>query len=156
MLNRPDDVAQAFAHAWSTANADGIAGLFVEDADFVNVVGIWWNTREQIRQGHTYGFKYMFPNSVMTLNKVIGRALGEDHSVVHAAWSMTGQITPAGGPSGARSGIFSFVMAKQPAGNWLAVSAHNTDIVPGAQTHVASDGTLRPESYKQRTTLNPQ
>lgn len=154
MLDKPEYVAQEFANAWSSANADGIASLFVPDADFVNVVGIWWNTREQIRDGHAYGFKYMFPNSVMTLVKVTSRALGEVHALVHAAWSMTGQITPEGGPAGARSGIFSFVMARQPAGNWLAVSAHNTDIVSGAQTHVADSGSLRPESYKQRTKLN--
>lgn len=155
MLDKPEDVAQEFANAWSAANADGIAALFVPDADFVNVVGIWWNTREQIREGHAYGFKHMFPHSTMTLNKVSSRTLGEDHAVVHAAWSMSGQITPTGQPAGTRRGIFSFVMARQSAGNWLAVSAHNADIVPGAQTHVASSGTLHPESYKQRTKLNP-
>lgn len=154
MLAKPEDVARAFANAWSSANADGIAALFVPDAEFVNVVGIWWNTREQIRAGHAFGFKHMFPNSTMSLDKVSSRALGEDSMLVHAAWSMSGQITPDGQPAGTRSGIFSFVMARQPAGNWLAVSAHNTDIVSGAQTHVATDGTLRPESYKQRTTLD--
>lgn len=155
MLGKPEDVAREFANSWSSANADGIASLFVPDADFVNVVGIWWTTREQIRAGHAYGFKHMFPHSVMTLDQVTSRALGDGHMVVHAAWSMSGQITPAGQPAGTRSGIFSFVMARQPGGHWLAVSAHNTDIVSGAQTHVASNCALRPESYKQRTRLNP-
>ena len=38
----PTDVAAAFAKAWSKRDADAIADLFVEDADFVNVVGLWW------------------------------------------------------------------------------------------------------------------
>lgn len=154
MLDESEDVAQEFANAWSAATTDGIAALFVPDADFVNVVGIWRNKREKIREGLAYGFKHMFPHSTMTLNKVSSRTLGEDRTVVHVAWSMTGQITPAGGPAGARSGIFSFVMARQLAGSWLAVSVHNTDIVSGAQTHVAANGMLRTDSYKQRTKLN--
>ncbi|PQZ94735.1 DUF4440 domain-containing protein [Arthrobacter sp. MYb227] len=126
MLGKREDSASEFANAWSSANADGIASLFVPDAGFVNVVGIWWTTREQIRDGHAYGFKHMFPNSVMILKKVTSRALGADYSVVHVECSMTGQITPAGMPA----------------------DAHNTDIVSGAQIYVSANGTLRSESYK--------
>lgn len=96
----------------------------------------------------------MFANGMMTLSKVTGRALGDEHAVVRAAWSMTGQITPAGGPAGVRSGIFLFVVVRQPTGNWLILSAQNTDIVSGAQTHVAANGMLRAESYMQRIKLN--
>lgn len=39
-----------------------LAALFTEDADFVNVVGLWWTTREQIRDNHAYGFRHMFPD----------------------------------------------------------------------------------------------
>ena len=44
-----EDVTRAFFDAWNAQDLDWLADLFVEDADFVNVVGIWWTTRRQIR-----------------------------------------------------------------------------------------------------------
>ena len=147
MTASPEEVATRFAAAWSAADAGLLSELFTEDADFVNVVGLWWRTRAQIRDNHAYGFLHMFPHTVMTLNKVVVRLLGPDVAVVHAAWTLTGQITPTGETAGDRSGVLSFTLARQSDGHWLAVSAQNTDRVPGAQTHVATDGTLAPENY---------
>ncbi|MER5766067.1 hypothetical protein, partial [Streptomyces sp. NPDC002082] len=45
------------------------------------------------------------------------------------------------------AGVLSFTLARQNDGHWLAVSAQNTDRVPGAQTHLATNGTLVPENY---------
>ncbi|HJE52243.1 MAG TPA: SgcJ/EcaC family oxidoreductase [Tessaracoccus flavescens] len=52
MLERPVDIAYAFAHAWSEQDADAVASLFVDDASFVNVVGMWWHSKERIRSAH--------------------------------------------------------------------------------------------------------
>ncbi|ABM08634.1 conserved hypothetical protein [Paenarthrobacter aurescens TC1] len=120
----------------------------MEDADFVNVVGMWWNNRRQIMFNHDYGFRHMFPDTEMVLEKVKVRELGTEVAVVHARWSMTGQITPTGERSGPRRGVISFTAVRQSDGRWLAVSAQNTDIVPGKQTNVAADGRLTPESYE--------
>ncbi|WP_244296537.1 hypothetical protein [Paenarthrobacter nitroguajacolicus] len=61
---------------------------------------------------------------------------------------VSGQITPTGERSGPRSGVISFTAVRQSDGRWLAVSAQNTDIVPGMQTHVVTDQGLMPESYE--------
>ncbi|MBP2414822.1 uncharacterized protein (TIGR02246 family) [Arthrobacter stackebrandtii] len=150
MLDRPEDVAAGFASAWNDADADDLAALFTDDAAFVNVVGLWWSTRGQIRDAHAYGFAHIFPHSSMSLGKVTVRRIGADTAVVHAAWVVTGQVTPDGKPAGRRRGVFSFVMAKQGDGGWLCVSAHNTDRVPGAETHVAEDGAFTPASYRPK------
>ena len=50
VLEQPEDVVRGFADAWARGDADAIAALFTQDADFVNVVGFWWTRREQIRQ----------------------------------------------------------------------------------------------------------
>lgn len=147
MLTRPHQIAENFAEAWNDADADALAALFVADADFVNVVGLWWRTREQIRDNHAYGFHHMFPDTTMELEEVTVRALGEDVAVVHAAWRMTRQITPDGERAGERNGVLVFTVARRPDNGWLAVSAQNTDRVPGAQTHVATTSALVPESY---------
>ncbi|WP_052295526.1 SgcJ/EcaC family oxidoreductase [Paenarthrobacter aurescens] len=148
MKPSPRDVADGFARAWNVADPVALAELFVEDADFVNVVGMWWNNRRQIMFNHDYGFRHMFPDTEMVLEKVKVRELGTEVAVVHARWSMTGQITPTGERSGPRRGVISFTAVRQSDGRWLAVSAQNTDIVPGKQTNVAADGRLTPESYE--------
>lgn len=133
----------------------GLGGAFTEDADFVNVVGLWWNTREQIRDNHAYGFRHMFPDTVMVLDRVTVRELGPDVAVVHAGWTMNGQITPAGERAGTRQGVISFTTVRQDGGQWLAVSAQNTDAIPGMQTHVASSEGLVAETYASRARSEP-
>lgn len=150
MLTDPAQVADGFAEAWNDADADAIAALFVADADFVNVVGLWWTTREQIRAHHAYGFQHMFGDTRMILEDVVVRRLGDDAAVVHAAWRMSGQVTPAGERAGDRSGVLTFTVVRRPDDGWLAVSAQNTDRVPGAQTHVATGDRLDPENYSPR------
>ena len=71
----PLAVADAFAAAWNDYDAEALAGLFVEDAEFVNVVGLWWHDREHIRQAHAYGFRKIFRNSHMKLGRTAVRDL---------------------------------------------------------------------------------
>ncbi len=155
MTPSPRDVVHGFARAWNVADPVALAELFVEDADFVNVVGMWWNNRRQIQFNHDYGFRHMFPDTEMVLEKVAVRELGSDAAVVHARWSMTGQITPAGERSGLRRGVLSFTVVRQADDTWRAVSAQNTDIVPGMQTHVATEDGLVPESYDAGLSVRP-
>lgn len=61
MVASPEDSAIAFAAAWNEADAGSLAELFAEDADFVNVVALWWRTRTQIQDNHADGFRRMFP-----------------------------------------------------------------------------------------------
>ncbi|MGJ9371862.1 SgcJ/EcaC family oxidoreductase [Nesterenkonia sp. CF4.4] len=157
-VSTPAGIAEGFAHAWNAADADGLAALFVEDADFVNVVGLWWNSRRRIRSAHDYGFRKIFSRSQMRLETVRVRELGESVAVVHALWTLTGQ-TPAPGENhdaspGTRRGVISFTVQRQAGtaenddGGWLAVSAQNTDRVPGAETLAAEGESLRPAAYQ--------
>ena len=84
MASSPRSIAEEFAAAWNAADPVAVAALFVEDADFVNVVGLWWTTRQQIHDNHAYGFRHMFPDTVMVLERVRVRELEADVAVVHA------------------------------------------------------------------------
>lgn len=134
-MNSPEEVVTAWQEAWNGADADALANLFVEDAEFVNVVGLWWHDRESIRVSHEFGLSTIFPGSVITMGKPRVRLLGDLAATVHARWHLVGQVAPDGSQAGAREGIFTFVLEKLADG-WLAVAAHNTDIVPGVQTHI--------------------
>ena len=149
-IDRPERVPEAFAAAWNRRDPDGIAALFDEDAEFVNVVGLWWHDREAIRRAHAYGLTRIFAGSTLRLGVVRVKRLSDDVAVVHARMTLSGQTPVAGaaGP-GTRTNVFSFVV-RRAGERWSCASAQNTDVVPGAETNVVDEaGRLRPADYRE-------
>ncbi len=146
-LNEPLDLVRAFVKAWKAGDADAIGNLFADDADFVNVVGLWWTSRTAIRKAHKYGFERIFRSSKLTVETVTERRLGDDVAVVHARWQVSGQVDPDGKPVDSRRGVISATVVRLEDGTWLCVSFQNTDIVPAADTFVVTEDGLAPASY---------
>ncbi|SMX33869.1 SgcJ/EcaC family oxidoreductase [Actibacterium lipolyticum] len=147
MLAQPQDFGQAFVDAWMARDGAALAALFAEDADFVNVVGLWWEDRAAIAKAHDYALKSFFSRSTLVLGKAKLRPLGDDVVLVHQRFILTGQLSPTGTETGRRATLMSVVLERR-GGGWLAVSAHNTDIVPGAETHVATAAGLNTADYR--------
>lgn len=153
-MDAPAEIVTRWREAWNAADAGKLATLFAEDAEFVNVVGLWWHDRESIRQAHDFGFRTIFPGSRMTMDEPRVRYLGENGAVVHSRWHLAGQVSPTGEPAGTREGIFVFVLERRAEG-WIVVAAQNTDVVPDTQTHInAAEGRstihYRPRHYRRR------
>lgn len=148
-FDTPEAIATIWVAAWMHRDADRLAALFDEDAEFVNVTGLWWHNRAAIRKAHAYGLSVIFQDSTLTLRRVTTKWLREDVAVVHARMHITGQ-TPIGGiDPQPRTTILSFVVHRTPDG-WLCASAQNTDVVPGMETHIATpDGSLRAADYRR-------
>jgi len=149
MINAPDELPHAFAAAWMARDAGALAALCVQDADFVNVVGIWWQDRAAIAAAHDYGLTTFFRDSRLTVGRVKVRLLGADHAVVHARMRLRGQYAPDGAVAADRQNILIFVCVRTPQG-WLAVAVQNTDIVPGAETLVRRGAGLVAQDYRDR------
>lgn len=167
-MDTPEEIPRAFVAAWNARSPEGIAALFAEDADFVNVVGIWWENREAIRRAHAYGLERIFPDSTLRLGRVKVRHLSKgpgeafgggsedsrgETAVVHARMTLEHQsAVDAVGAPGRRVTLFSFVLRRDPGAEegWLCLSAQNTDVVPGAETHLrdGSTGELRAVDYR--------
>lgn len=115
----------------------------------MNVVGLWWHDRESIRRAHAYGLERIFDRSTLRLAAVKVKSLSKGIAVVHARMTLSDQTSVGGIPApGRRQNIFSFVVHQLPEG-WRCASAHNTDVVPNAETNVVDDdGRLRPVSYR--------
>ena len=146
-VSAPEDLPHAFAAAWMARDARALAALCAEDADFVNVVGIWWQDRAAIERAHHYGLTTFFRDSVLRVGRVKLRMLGPDVAVVHARMRLSGQYAPDGSVTDDRQNMLIFVCARQAEG-WRAVAIQNTDIVPGAETQVAQGATLTPRDYR--------
>ena len=148
-IKKPDDLPHLFAKAWNDRNADGIANLFDEDAEFVNVVGLWWHNKKDIRKAHHYGLNTIFDQSLLEIRQVKVKYLSDKIAVVHARMHLSGQTgfketkRPA-----SRNNIFSFVAHLTDDG-WMCASAHNTDVIPGAETNIVDEhGKVRAVDYR--------
>lgn len=149
-LIKPEDIGYEFCRAWNERNAFSIANLFTEDAEFVNVVGLWWHDRKSIWKAHDYGLKVIFPNSHLEVRQVKTRFISQNVALVHAKMKLIGQtgLIKDSNP-GDRQNIFSFVLEKKEEG-WICISAHNTDVVPGKETNIIdSAGNLKAVDYRR-------
>jgi len=132
----PEDVARLFMLAWNRRDAQKLASLFAEDAEFVNVVGLWWHDRAAIEKAHAYGLKKIFAESELSIRKLKVKQLHPTIAIVHARFHLKGQSPHTSvAQTQARQTVMSFVV-QQSEGVWQCVSAHNTDIVPGKETHI--------------------
>lgn len=146
-LTEPLDLLREFARAWDAKDAEAIGRLFVEDADYVNVVGLWWTGRRSIVKAHRFGFDSAFPGAKLTLTKVTQRVIDDHTAVVMARWSLRGQVDPEGEPVDPRRGVLSATVVRLADGTWLGVHCQNTDIALAADTNISRAGTLSATSY---------
>ena len=130
-ISKPEDVAAAFADAWNRHDMDDFAALFSEDANFVNVVGMWWKDRAEIEAAHRATHKTMFRDSRLEGAAASVIELSPGLASVHYRWTLTGASAPDGSPAGTREGILLLVLKKEQPG-WRIKVAQNTDVVPGA------------------------
>jgi uncharacterized protein (TIGR02246 family) len=134
--NSPKDIPELFARAWNARDADALAALFDEDAEFVNVSGLCWHDRESIRSAHQSRLTRVVGTSILATGDTKVKLLSPEIAVVHSRMTLSdGAPADGGSQPGARTTIVSFVVHR--AGErWLCASAHNTDLIP-EDTHVS-------------------
>lgn len=150
-IKAPLDVVTRFVAAWNAGDARAIGELFAEDADFINVVGLWWTSRRSIERALQRGFEEWFAGSVFLVEKLSQRLIGADGAVVLARWRIEGQSDPDGELAPARRGVATVVLERLADGTWLCVAWHNTDIAAAADTNLVVAGVVTPTSYLQPT-----
>ena len=116
------------AETWNSHDAKAYTGLFATDADLVNVVGWWWNGREEIERKLTAAYATMFKDSTLTITDVQVRFLTPQLAVAHVRWTMSGAKPPRGVPK-PQQGIQTLVLQVH-AGKWLIDVFQNTSAIP--------------------------
>eukprot|EP00656_Telonema_subtile_P022243 TRINITY_DN23347_c0_g1_i1.p1 TRINITY_DN23347_c0_g1~~TRINITY_DN23347_c0_g1_i1.p1 ORF type:complete len:133 (-),score=34.96 TRINITY_DN23347_c0_g1_i1:177-575(-) len=129
-------------------DAGSLAALFQEDADFVNVVGLWWSKRRDIQKAHAYGLRTFFRDSSLTAEKVKVKYLGDGTvATVHVSWLLQGQLEPDGSTSERRRSVMVLVAEKEADG-WRVAAAQNVDVVSGAETMSSTTAGVAPVTYR--------
>lgn len=138
-IEKPEDIPNIFINAWNRRDPAQLAGIFDEDAEFVNVVGLWWHHRNDIYRAHEYGLRVIFAESTLELRDMRIKWLSPDIAVIHARMRLSGQTAIDNVQPASRQTIFSFVVHRRENG-WSCASAHNTEVIPGKETFVAKPG----------------
>jgi uncharacterized protein (TIGR02246 family) len=123
-------VVAAFAGAWNQHDMEAFAELFAPDAEFVNVVGMWWRGRAEIKAAHEFTHSAMFKSSHLTILETTVRFPAPQLAIARSRWLLENHVSPDGATLPARSGVLVNVLALRD-GRWSIIDSQNTDIIEG-------------------------
>ena len=123
-------VVNAFAESWNRHDMNALAELFAEDAEFVNVVGLWWKGRPEIKGAHEFTHQTIFKNSRLSIQGIATRFPLPGFAIARCRWTLEGHVSPDGAALPARNGILVTLLQKV-GGAWLIIDSQNTDVVEG-------------------------
>lgn len=126
-----EQLAAAFCDAWNRHDMDAFAALQAEDADFVNIFGMWWHGRAEIRKNHVGIHETVFRQSRLTSVRVETRFVTPEIAVVRWAWELKGVLTPDGQPVPDMQGILVHV-ARREGSRLQIVTTQNTSATADA------------------------
>jgi uncharacterized protein (TIGR02246 family) len=114
---------------WNAHDMKGFARLYADDAEFVNVYGMWWTGRPRIQSEHEATHATVFRNSRLSAKEIRVKFLRPDVASLHMRWDLTGLALPNGQPLPDRKGVLAYILVKE-GGEWRIAVGQNTDIVP--------------------------
>lgn len=126
-------VVAAFADAWNRHDVDAFAELFAHDAEFVNVVGLWWKGRTEIKAAHAFAHATMFKASRLEMLEVSVRLPSPRVALARSRWRLEGHLGPDGSALPPREGILVLLIDHETE-KGLIVDAQNTDIIEDVVT----------------------
>jgi uncharacterized protein (TIGR02246 family) len=116
------DIVGELEKAWNAADGEGFGRPFAEDADFVNIRGEHFRTRDAIAKGHQGIFNTIYKGSLVHLQVTSVRAIAPGVLLAHVKSTLT---APTGPLAGEHRTLFSAVLVQdQP--NWRIAAFHNT------------------------------
>lgn len=122
----PEALVEGFARTWNAHDMKAFAQLFADDADFVNVAGMWWKGRAEIQTKHEQTHATRFKGTTLAASGTSVRLLRADVAVIHFSWELTGEVDREGKFLPVRRGIMTIVATSQADG-WKIVAAQNTN-----------------------------
>lgn len=120
-----DSVLEAMLAAWNRHDMRAMGELFTEDADFVNVLGMRFRSRNEIETAHRELHKERFAQTQIRQLDASVAYLSDDIAMAHVRWEMTGDLATNGK---IRRGTMTHVVVRK-GGRWYLRATHNTDIV---------------------------
>lgn len=105
---------------------------FWDDADWINVMGMYWHGKENVSTAHEVYMSSVFKDGGYSLTDMSVRGVAPDVAVVVATEHTIDQTSPGGNKIPAGENRLSFVLVKRD-GQWKIVLGHNTPVEPRAK-----------------------
>jgi uncharacterized protein (TIGR02246 family) len=121
----------AYEDAWNRHDMRALGALFADDAEWVNIVGMWWRDRAALTEAHAAYHATMFKDTPTRLDVGSVRALAPDVLVAVCTVTMGDFTTPDGRVMKDSRDRLSLVLVRRAAG-WRIGHGHNTVIDPVA------------------------
>jgi uncharacterized protein (TIGR02246 family) len=125
-------VLMDYCTCWNQHDMIGLAELFVDDAQWVNIVGMYWPSKAALVTGHTVFHRTFFQTTDIELRNVEIRNIAPDVSVAVILLKVGPFTPPDGTPRPASENRLSIILTKHD-GRWRIVHGHNTVVDPIAQ-----------------------
>ena len=116
-----------FEAGWNRHDMDAMFAAFTPDAEWVNVVGMWWRGLENIKRAHGVYHDTIFASTSLDVDRVSVRLLSERTAIAIVEWKKGPFLPPDGRLRPPSRDIMSFVFVEQ-GGLWLIAGGHNTPI----------------------------
>jgi len=126
-----EDIVMDMEAAWNESDAVRFSSYFAEDADFVNVYGMYGKGREAITKAHDAIFRTVYAGSVVAYTVRSVRLLSPDVALVHIDAQL---FVPQGPLTGQLKAIPSVVLTRQGEA-WKIASFHNTFVTAPPPLH---------------------
>jgi uncharacterized protein (TIGR02246 family) len=116
------DLVGELEKAWNAADGRGFARPFSEDADFVNIRGELFRTRELIAKGHQGIFDTIYKGSVLRCHLTGVRTIAPGVLLANVRSTLK---VPTGPLAGEHNSLFTIVLVNDQ-DHWRIAAFHNT------------------------------
>src|SRR4029453_7517956 len=103
------DIVGELERAWNSSDGAAFARPFTDDADFVNIRGEHFRTREAITKGHQGIFNTIYKGSVVRYQVIGARAIAPGVLLAHVKSALK---APTGPLAGEHSSLFTVVLVQ--------------------------------------------
>lgn len=128
------ETVRRMEESWNRHDMNAYASLLTDDVHWVNIVGMWWQGKQDVRAAHEAFHQTIFRGVSIHVEQVSVRQVTTDIAVAVCTESKDAFTTPSGQthpPSRDRLSLILRKMGKQ----WLICHGHNTEIDPAAAQH---------------------
>ena len=119
-------VLDGTVEAWNQHDTNRYLSYFAPEAQWVNVVGMWWQNVAEHRYALDIFMRVMFSKTTHTVLRAEVKMLRPDLALVRHQWKLDGWVMPDGRDmSAASTGVMTMLMEKRN-NKWLVIDGQNT------------------------------
>ena len=117
----------AFIKGWNNHNFADFKTYATDDAEWVNVVGMYWKNLKEVQYAHQYFHDRMFKNVPLTKNWITIRFITRDVAIAHVN-TKAGAYTTPGGINVPESDNMATMTFIKKYGDWFITACENVTI----------------------------